>query len=246
MPGDNATLLMASAVSAGYRGVARVADIDLAVEPGDFLVLLGANGSGKSTLMRAVSGQISLLTGAVRIDGIDMASTPEAAKRSIGYAVEPYDLPETLTGAQYLDLIASIRGCSARDWPCDELDEVLQFRPWLRTTISAYSLGTRMKLSIMGALLGAPKLLLLDESLNGLDPLMLFRVRRIFAALCAKGHGVILSTHMVGTIGADCTGIVFLEHGRCRHRWTRREIDAAQGQPGGLEAMVIAALEMAN
>ncbi|MGC9270133.1 ATP-binding cassette domain-containing protein [Acidiphilium sp.] len=236
-------LLAASGVSAGYHGKAVIDRIDLTVAPGDFVVLLGANGSGKSTLMRALSGQIALLAGAVAIGGVDLASSPEQAKRGLGYAVEPQHLPDALTGAQYLELIASIRRCGTREFPGGDLVALVQIERWLREPILGYSLGTRMKLSILGALLGAPKLIMLDESLNGLDPLILALIRRVLAGLCAAGHGVILSTHMLGTIGDPCSEILFLESGRATHRWDRASVSAAQRSTGGLEAMVIAALE---
>jgi len=237
--------LAASGITAGYHGRAMIRDIDLVVQPGDLTVLLGANGSGKSTLMRALSGQLALQAGTLRLGGIDLAISPEAAKCRLGYAIDAPDLPTTLTGAQYLDLIASIRRCNARDFPGGNLIETLHFTPWLHQTIATYSLGTRMKLSILGALLGAPGLIMLDESLNGLDPLILARTRRILAILCAAGHGVILATHMLGTIGVDCSEIIFLSGGTCAHRWTCADIVTARQSPGGLETMVVNALESA-
>ncbi len=233
--------LAASGITAGYHGRAMIRDINLVVQPGDFTVLLGANGSGKSTLMRALSGQLALHAGTIRLGGIDLATSPETAKRRLGYAVDAPDLPTTLTGAQYLDLIASIRRCNARDFPGGDLIETLHFTPWLNQPIATYSLGTRMKLSILGALLGTPSLIMLDESLNGLDPLILARTRSLLATLCAAGHGVILATHMLGTIGAHCTELIMIEAGRVAHRWTASTIAAAG--PAGLETMVVETLE---
>jgi ABC-type multidrug transport system, ATPase component len=243
-------LLDARGIAAGYHGRRIIHGIDLTVRPGDFAVLLGANGSGKSTLMRALSGQIALHEGTVEFGGINLSTSPEAAKHRFGYAVEASDLPRTLTGTQYLDLIASIRRCPPRSFPPvpaphRTLIDALQFTFWLNQPIAAYSLGTSMKLSILGALLGTPDLIMLDESLNGLDPLILARTRRVLAALCAAGHGVILSTHMLGTIGNDCSEILFLGNGTCTHRWSRADIAAARQTPGGLDAMVVNALESA-
>lgn len=235
-------LLTITGVAAGYGRTQTIKNINFTVHPGDFVAIVGANGSGKSTLLRALSGQIPLMAGTITIAGHDLTRSPEPAKHQFGYAVDPADLPADLTGAQYLEMIASIRRCTARTWPLD-LIETLQFGPFLSQTIETYSLGTRMKLAIMGALLGTPPLLLLDEALNGLDPLILSRVRRLLADLCAAGHGIIMSTHMLGTIGAGCTAILMIEQGRITHRWTAPMIEAAQG---GLEAMVIASLEAAQ
>ncbi|HQT83978.1 MAG: hypothetical protein B7Z58_07155 [Acidiphilium sp. 37-64-53] len=241
MPDANPPLLAVAGVAAGYGRTKIITGIDLTVHPGSFTAILGANGSGRSTLLRAISGQIPILAGTIRIAGIDLATAPEHAKRQFGYAVDPADLPPDLTGQQYLELIGSIRGCHPHAWPRDDLITTLQFGPWLRTNISAYSLGTRMKLSLMGALLGTPPLLLLDEALNGLDPLILARIRRLLAELCAAGHGLVMSTHMLATIGTTCTEMIMIESGRVAHRWTAPMIAAAG--PAGLETMVVATLE---
>jgi len=237
--------LAASGITAGYGGHAVIHDIDLVVRPGDFTILLGANGSGKSTLMRALSGQLALHSGTIHLSGIDLATSPETAKRHLGYAVDAPDLPANLTGAQYLDLLASIRRCAPTAFSGGNLIETLQFTRWLAQPIAAYSLGTRMKLAILGALLGAPDLIMLDESLNGLDPLILARTRRLLTTLCAAGHSIILSTHMLGTIGDECSEILFLSDGSCTHRWSRTDIAAARTTHGGLDAMIIDALETA-
>jgi ABC-2 type transport system ATP-binding protein len=233
-------LLQAHCVSAGY-GRRRVIDsIDLELRPGDFLGLLGANGSGKSTLLRALTGQIPLLEGRVRIGGIDLAAAPEHAKGNFGYAVDAADLPQSLTARQYLELVASIRGCRADAWPCGDLLTPLSLLDWLDARIADCSLGTRMKISLAAALLGGPKLLILDESLNGLDPRSNWRIRRILTDLVRNlGHAVILSSHATETIALTCTGAAFLDDGRVVHRWTQS--DLAEG-PASFEASVMRVL----
>ncbi|RWD97681.1 MAG: ATP-binding cassette domain-containing protein, partial [Mesorhizobium sp.] len=106
-----------SGLSAGYRGRAVVRGIDLSLRRGDIVGLLGANGSGKSTLIRAITGQIPLLGGSVTIDGIALATAPERAKAGFGLAIEPHELPAPLSGRQYIELVASIRGSAPGDLP---------------------------------------------------------------------------------------------------------------------------------
>jgi ABC-2 type transport system ATP-binding protein len=212
---EPAALLSAEGVAAGYGRTVVVQDIDLRVMPGSWLGLLGANGSGKSTLLRAVTGQIALQAGRVLIGGVEMAVAPEIAKRGFGFAVDGAELPGSLTARQYLELVGSIRGCEADDFPCRDLIGALSLQAWMQIRIGDCSLGTRMKISIAGALLGGPALLILDESLNGLDPVASWRIRGILAELVQNGaHAVILSTHMVETIAVNCSEAVYLEDGR--------------------------------
>ncbi|WP_245465282.1 MULTISPECIES: ATP-binding cassette domain-containing protein [unclassified Mesorhizobium] len=122
------------------------------------------------------------------IDGRDLASAPEPAKAGFGLAIDPPELPAALTGRQYLQLVASIRGCTENDWPGVEVVERLGLRRWLERPIAEYSLGTQAKIAIAAALLGAPPLLIFDESLNGLDPLAAFEVKRIIRAIALRGQ----------------------------------------------------------
>ncbi|RWX60261.1 ABC transporter ATP-binding protein, partial [Mesorhizobium sp. M2A.F.Ca.ET.039.01.1.1] len=186
-----------SGLSAGYRGRAVVRGIDLSLRRGDIVGLLGANGSGKSTLIRAITGQIPLLGGSVTIDGIALATAPERAKAGFGLAIEPHELPAPLSGRQYIELVASIRGSAPGDLPSADLPgadllERLELGRWMDRPIAEYSLGTRAKVAILAALLGRPPLLIFDETLNGLDPVAAWEVKRVITALCASGrHAVI-------------------------------------------------------
>jgi len=241
---ESTALLTVSGLGAGYGRTRIVSDVDLRVERGSWHGLLGANGSGKSTLLKAITGQIRLQEGQVLVGGIDMAVAPEQAKSLFGYAVDGADLPEGLTGEQYLGLVASIRGCRADDWPCGDIIAPLSLSRWMKARIGDCSLGTRMKISLAGALLSGPPLLILDESLNGLDPVANWRVRQILAELIRSGrHAVILSTHMVETVAASCTDVIFLEGGRITHRWGPEQLQAAQREAGGFEALVMRTLE---
>lgn len=237
-------LLDLRGLSAGYGGRRIIADIDLAVSRGDILGLLGANGAGKSTLLKAVTGQIPVWTGSVTIDGVELACAPEQAKAAFGLAIEAPDLPAALSCRQYLELVASIRGCAADRWPCGNVVGRLGLARWLDRPIADYSVGTRAKASIAAALLGAPPLLIFDESLNGLDPVAAWEVKRMIAELAATGrHAVILSTHVVETVPGLCNRAVFLADGRIVQSWDRRELTAASPTPGAFEACVMQALK---
>lgn len=240
---DVPEILAVRGLGAGYGGRPVVGGIELTLNPGDVLGLLGANGSGKSTLLKAVTGQIRLLAGSVAIDGVDLAGAPERAKAGFGLAIDPPDLPAALTGRQYLQLVASIRGCAEDDWPGADVAERLGLGRWIERPIGEYSLGTRAKIAIAAALLGVPPLLILDESLNGLDPLAAFEVKRIVLALAAGGrHAVIISTHVVEAVPGLCNRALLLAEGRVARQWDARQLAEVGRVPGAFEASVMQAL----
>jgi ABC-2 type transport system ATP-binding protein len=239
----NPEILNVTGLAAGYGGKRIIAGINLTLEPGDVLGLLGANGSGKSTLLRAISGQIPPFSGTVEIGGIFLHRAPEMAKAQFGYAVEGGDLPENLTGRQYLELVASIRSCPLR-WPCGDLIGRLQLPAWLHLPMRQYSMGTRAKISIAAAMLGGPKLLIFDESLNGLDPLAAWEVKRMILEMTSSGrHAVIVSTHVVEAVPALCNRAIFLAAGQIVQSWDRQSLAAASSVPGAFEDNVIRALK---
>jgi ABC-2 type transport system ATP-binding protein len=239
-PGE---LLRVQALDTGYGPVQVLWSIDLRVVAGEILGLLGANGSGKSTLLRAITGQLPLWAGTVMIAGVDLAAAPEQAKAKFGYVVDAADLPPTLTGMQYLELIASIKGCGPTDWPADDLLELLSLSLYANQLIGEYSFGTRVKFAISAALLGSPPLLVFDESLNGLDPVASWRVKQLLRDLARSGqHGVILSTHQLETVAALCDTAMLLSEGRNTQRWDRHELERARSQEGGFEQAVMTAL----
>lgn len=238
-----ASTLEVRALHAGYGNRPVLTDISFTVQTGQWLGLIGANGSGKSTLLRAITGQIRLLDGSVRVDGHDLGTARARALGRCGYAIDAADVPDALTGRQYLEMVASIRGCAADAWPEPALDRQLGFARWLDVPLRACSLGTRTKVSIAAALLGSPPLLILDESLNGLDPVSSWRVRQLLDRLVsAGGHAVILSTHQIEALGGFCTDALFLQDGRIAHVWDRPALQAARAQPGGFEATVMDAV----
>ena len=240
---DPAEILAVRGLSAGYAGRAVVSGIDLSLDRGDILGLLGANGSGKSTLLRAMTGQIRPLGGTVAIDGADLVRAPERTKSGFGLAVDPFDLPAALSGRQYLQLVASIRGCAEDDWPGGDVIERLGLKRWIERPIAEYSLGTRAKIAIAAALLGTPPLLILDESLNGLDPLAAFEVKRIILTLASNGgHAVIISTHVVEAVPGLCNRAILLADGRMARAWHARQLAEAGQMPGAFEAEVMQAL----
>ena len=226
----------------GHGGRAVLSGLSLELERGEILGLLGANGAGKSTLMKTVTGQLPPLGGRVAIDGIDLARAPERAKSRFGLAVEGADLPAALTGAQYLEMVATIRG-AGRGGPPSDIAARLGLAPWMDRPIALYSLGTRAKVAFAAAFVGAPPLLIFDESLNGLDPLATHEVKAMVIEAARSGrHAVVLATHVVETVPGLCTRALFIAGGRVAASWDAARLAEDGAVPGRFEARLIAAL----
>ncbi len=236
-------VLDARDVAAGYGSRRIVSGIDLNLRGGDILGLMGGNGSGKSTLLKALTGQIPLKSGRVAIDGFDVGRQPRLAKARLGFAADAADLPAMLTGRQYLELVASLHGLPLEAATPAELVGRLQLDPWLDSVVEACSFGTRGKLSIVAALLPRPPLVILDESLNGLDPLAAFEIKSLIGDWARTGrHAFIVSTHVVEIVPTLCTTAVFLAGGRIVQRWTAEGLDGSRRHPRGFEGAIMAAL----
>jgi len=238
-------LVDAAGIVAGYGSGRVLRGVDITLRRGEIVGVLGANGAGKSTFLKVLTGQLPPLAGEVRIDGVDLAAAPERAKARFGLAVDLNEVPLPLTGRQYLELVASIRGCAADAWPeGEDAIALLALERWIDGPIATFSLGTRMKIAIAAALLGAPPLLIFDESLNGLDPVTAYNVKQLFRRLAASGrHGILVCTHIVEIVPALCTEALFLTGGEIARRWDGVALAALAARPGAFEAEVIAALQ---
>jgi ABC-2 type transport system ATP-binding protein len=200
-------------------------DISFSAANGDFVGIIGPNGAGKTTLLRCITGQIPVRQGSVVVAGHDVGTNSLAAKGVIGYALDPALLPEQLTGLQFARLIAAGRHFSLNLDELRHLSEMLFMAELLTTEIGAYSQGMKQKLSIICALLGNPQLVVLDESLNGLDPVSSYKLKSYLRDAATGGRVTILhSTHMIESLEKYCTRVILLHEGRICRSWLRREL----------------------
>lgn len=243
---NQTALLKVDALRLQFGDVEVLSGVDLSLHAGEFMGLVGPNGSGKTSLIQAIVGLLPASHGQVRIDGIDIATQPQQARQRLGFAPDPSRLPPTLTGRQALDVVRAARGLAHLPPQTLDLAERLGAMPWLDQRLDCCSLGTRQKIAILIALLGDPPLLVLDEVMNGLDPVSSHELKSELLTRCERGHAVLLATHGLEIAQSLVSHAVLLKDGRIDHRWGPNELQHwRHSDPGAFERAVVAALRPA-
>jgi ABC-2 type transport system ATP-binding protein len=190
-----------------------VDDVSFTVGQGEVAALLGPNGSGKSTLMRCLIGYLSPTAGHVRVGGVEVGDQPVAARREIGYLPEQVSLYPELTVRRYLRFVAGMKGLDGRGTRAavERVLERCSLESVADRRTAALSKGYRQRVGLAQALLGEPKVLVLDEPTVGLDPVQTVDMRELLRTL--TGCTVLLSTHILSEAAALCTRIVILSRG---------------------------------
>lgn len=200
-----------------YGATAALDGIDLEIG-GGIVGLLGANGAGKSTLFRALLDLLILDQGRIEVLGFELPRQAREARRQIGYLPEEPRLYEHLTGWEQLEFLAGLGGFAAHDPTQLEerrrLLELFDLGARAGERIADYSLGMRKKIALCGALQGGPRLLLLDEPLNGLDTESMRRLRLHLEDLASRGVTIVLSSHVMAFVERICQRVVILRRGK--------------------------------
>lgn len=221
-----------------------VDSISFAVQPGQVFGFLGPNGAGKTTTIRMLVGLIRPTSGRVLIDGRDLNDDFEAAMRAIGCIVETPDLYRFLTGRENLEHFARmLRGIDAAR--IEEVADMVQLKHRLDDRVGTYSLGMRQRLGIAQALLGRPRLLILDEPANGLDPAGIREIRHLFRELAGQGLSIFISSHLLAEIELMCDHVAIIHNGKIVTTGsvdglisTRRELELKVNDPDGAGAVL--------
>jgi ABC-type multidrug transport system ATPase subunit len=200
-----------------YGRIAAVAGVDLDVREGDRYGLLGPNGSGKTTLVRMLLGLVFATRGEIEVLGSPVPRRVRDVLPQIGAMVEGPGAYPHLSGRTNLRLLDAAGPGGGRRGRRERIDEALE-RVGLagidRRPVRAYSLGMRQRLGLAAALLRKPRLLVLDEPTNGLDPRGIREVRDLLTELNAAGTTVFLSSHLLAEIEALCTRVGVMDRGR--------------------------------
>jgi len=226
--------LHAESVSKAFGSIHAVNNVSIDVGVGEVFGLLGPNGSGKSTFMKMVLGLIKPDRGSIGVYGVSVDQSPLEAKRAIGYVPESPRLYEFLTGIEYLDFVADVRGLDpgAKKERIGEFLTALGLEGRENEMISGYSLGMKQKLAIIAALIHRPRLLVLDEPLNGLDPRSARIVKDLIRKLASEGAAVVFSTHILEIAEAICDRVVIMYQGSVLAGGSVAELRASAGMPG--------------
>lgn len=200
-------------VTKRFGSFTAVDNITCRVAAGDFFALLGPNGAGKTTVVRMLLDFIKPTAGSIFIDGIP-ATNPEARRR-VGYLAEDHRIPPHLSGREYLRRHASLVGLTGKDarMEMDRLLEVVSMRGREKEKSSAYSKGMKQRIGLAAALLGQPKLLILDEPVTGLDPIGIREVRKILEGLHENGVTVFLNSHLLSEVEKTCRTMAIMNRG---------------------------------
>lgn len=197
-----------------YGDVTAVSDLSFEIDHGNVYGFLGPNGAGKSTTMNIITGCLSPTSGRVTIDGYDILGDAMKAKRLIGYLPENPPLYMNETPAEYLRFVGEAKGLRGSEL-YGEIEEVLdktRITEMRNRRISALSKGYRQRVGIAQALLGSPRIIILDEPTIGLDPIQVVEMRDLIRNL-GQAHTVIFSSHILSEVQAICDRVLIISHG---------------------------------
>jgi ABC-2 type transport system ATP-binding protein len=217
-----------------YADITAVDNIDLDVGYGEIFGLLGPNGSGKSTTMKMILGLLKPNSGSLKVLGVNVRDDPVTIKRQVGYVPETPRLYEFLTGLEYLDFIGDIYGVetSEKRKRVATYLSALELEGREGDLINSYSQGMKQKIALISALIHKPRLLILDEPLNGLDPKSARIVKDLLRELASQGVTIIISTHILEIAQAMCDRIAIMYKGRLQALGDMNELREKARMPG--------------
>lgn len=197
-----------------YGSKVAVDNLSFTVNQGEILGFLGLNGAGKTTTMNILTGYLSASQGACKVNGFDVLENPIEAKRSIGYLPEQPPLYLDMTVKEYLNFIYDLKNVKLpREQHIKEVCGVVKIENVYHRIIKNLSKGYKQRVGLAQALVGNPKVLVLDEPTVGLDPKQIIEIRNLIRSLGEK-HTVILSSHILPEVQAVCDRVIVINNGR--------------------------------
>ena len=202
-------------VTKKYGKFVAVDDISFTIEDGEIIGLLGPNGAGKSTTMNMITGFIEQTQGDIIVDGYDMVKKPKKAKRQIGYMPEGVPLYTDLTVKEFVTYMAELKKID-RKTKKEQVEKIIEktgLKDVEKKLIKNLSRGYKQRVSMAGALVGGPKVLILDEPTVGLDPKQITEIRNLIKEL-GKTHTIILSSHILSEVSQICNKVIIINKGK--------------------------------
>ena len=216
-----------------FAGTLAVDRLSLEIQAGQIVGFLGPNGAGKSTTLKMLTGMLRPTGGTAVIAGHDLLTDPLAVKRSVGFVPESGALYESLTGLEYLRMVAALYGLGSAQAD-HRIREFIQFfeLTWDTLTdklLGAYSKGMRRKTVIISALLHNPPVIFFDEPLDGLDANAAVGFKALIQTLAKQGRTVVYSSHILDVVERVCDRVVIINQGRLVLDGAPEALSAAHG-----------------
>ena len=213
-----------------YGHKAAVKDISFTIEDHEILGFLGPNGAGKSTTLNIICGVIPSTSGTVTINGYDIEEQPVKAKQCIGFLPEIPPVYADMKVGEYLMFVAGLRGvpASKRKSHIQRVMQRMNIEDVSKRLIHNLSKGYKQRVGFAQALIGDPKIIILDEPTVGLDPSQLIEVRNLILDL-KRDHSIILSSHILSEISAICDRVVIINHGEIQAIDTIANLESSTG-----------------
>ena len=202
-------------VTKKYGDFTAIDHISFEVKDGEVVGFLGPNGAGKSTTMNMITGFIEPTEGQIIVNGNDISKKAIKAKKQIGYMPENVPLYQELTVKEFVKYMAELKRVDAKQRKL-QIEEILKetgLEEVQNKLIKNLSRGYKQRVSLAGALMGKPDVLILDEPTVGLDPKQIIEIRNLIKEL-GKNHTVILSTHILSEVSQVCEKVIIINHGK--------------------------------
>ena len=226
-------------VTKKYGATIAVNDISFDVKDGEIVGFLGPNGAGKSTTMNMITGFIEPTNGQIIINGNDISKRPRKAKKEIGYMPENVPLYYELTAREFISYMAELK-LVKRNERKKEVEKVIEetgLKEVQNKLIRNLSRGYKQRVSLAGALVGNPDVIILDEPTVGLDPKQITEIRSLIKQL-GKRHTVILSTHILSEVSQICEKVIIINKGRIIAIDTPENLEKSTKEKNGISVIV--------
>ena len=242
-------LLEIKDLSGGYGSKTVLHHIDIAVEQGELVGLIGLNGAGKSTTIKHILGLLPIKSGEILINDVSLAADEQTYRKQVAYIPEQPMLYEQLTLREHLRLMAQgydVDQTTAHE-RMNHYAERLRMTKQLEWFPNVFSKGMKQKAMILCALITGSELLIVDEPFVGLDPLAIRELLNIFSELKGEGKGILMSTHILETAERHCDRFILLHDGRIAAEGTTVELrERFELTDSSLDDIYVAAIEEAE
>jgi ABC-2 type transport system ATP-binding protein len=206
--------------------------LKLSLEPGEIVAMLGPNGAGKSTSLLAIAGALVPSAGRIRVAGIELADDPLQVRARIGFADQPPSLYDFFSVEEHLAFVAETRGHEGTEGH-DKMLAELGLSSISKRLCRELSFGMRQRVGLAAALVGGVDVVLLDETLNGLDPRAAVRARTALSNAAEAGAAILMSTHLLGIAERLCQRILIMDQGVLKADVSGTELDALLAKGAG-------------